>query len=133
MIGLLASAAPPWHLLRPYMALAAIPVVLLLMSLFHVYLGLFPRLKGPSRSVVFFGRIASMAAAEFIATWRNTSDDLLEREILEQVWRNSAILAQKFHRLKVAFLYTAAAIVPWALSFAVLLWADEAAKSIIGR
>lgn len=133
MIGLLASAAPPWQMLRPYMALAAIPVLLLVMSLIHGYFGLFPRLKGPSRSVVFFGRIAGMKAAEYIATWRNTSDDNLEREVLEQVWRNATILAEKFRRLKTAFLYTAVSVIPWAVSFAVLLWADSSAKSIIGR
>lgn len=41
-------------------------------------------------------------------------------DVTEQIWRNSTILKKKFDFLKLAFLFTMLAIVPWLATLASL-------------
>lgn len=133
MIGLLAAATPPPHALRLRMLLVLLPVVLIVVSVVHAYRGLVIYVASPQKSVVFFGTVQAMPLDVFREAWCACSDANFEWQLLEQVWTNSYVLSRKFAHLHWAFVFTIAAVLPWAISFVILLWADPAAKSLIGR
>ncbi len=55
-----------------------------------------------------------------IDAWKDFTDEEYLNDLLGQIWRNSAILTQKFHHMKWAFYSLALAIVPWIISLVVL-------------
>jgi Family of unknown function (DUF5706) len=92
---------------------AGLSAALLLASLFFVYRCTFPSLKGGHASLVYFREIAKMREAEYISAFKALSPAKLTDDFISQTWRNSEILAAKFDYMKIAFMLTASALVPW--------------------
>ncbi|WMY09620.1 Pycsar system effector family protein [Paraburkholderia phenoliruptrix] len=93
-------------------------VMLLGFSSYHLYRGSFPNLAGGAGSLVFFREIATRGEQDFIAAFSRLSSTALTEDLLSQSWRNSVILTQKFASLRRAYVWSAFAIVPWALALA---------------
>jgi hypothetical protein len=100
-------------------AIPSIAVLLLGVSLWFLYKGAFPSLKGGSLSLVYFREIAARTEANFIDEFTKRSTVEHARDLLGQAWRNSEILKEKFYYLKVAFVFLALAIPPWVVSLAI--------------
>jgi hypothetical protein len=120
MLGFLVSHVPslnplPWW----EIAIPSITVLLLGVSLWFLYKGAFPSLKGGSSSLVYFREIAERTEANFIDQFTKRSNAEHARDILGQAWRNSEILKEKFDYLKIAFVFLALAIPPWVVSLAI--------------
>ena len=119
MAGYLAShlslqgSLSTWEVLAPLVTFSLIGH-----SLWQLYRGAFPNLEGGSNSLVYFREIARRTEAKFIEEFAAQSESEYAREILGQAWRNSQILADKFNRLRVAFIFMALAVVPWVISLA---------------
>ncbi|MBN8740401.1 MAG: hypothetical protein BGP24_22435 [Lysobacterales bacterium 69-70] len=106
------------HLLLVLLLVACL--LLLTLSLFHLYKGAFPDLKGGTNSLVYFGNIAKLSEPAFVGAYRALSTTALVEDIHEQTWRNSKILVGKFYALQKSYQWTLAAVVPWLISLALV-------------
>ena len=117
MVGYLSAHFPAtnsvrwWECISPTIAFA-----LLAVSFWYLYHGAFPRLKGGERSLIYFREIASRMESKFIDEFTNQQEPEYIRDTLGQVWRNSDILSEKFACLKLSFLLSALAVLPWAIA-----------------
>ena len=116
MLGLIAANVSfadvlNWCIIVPAFSSSA----LLVISLCFIYRCQYPNLQGGTSSLVYFQEIATRTEATFIKEFLKTTEDDYARDILGQVWRNSEILKQKFAALKVSFIATGLAILPWVI------------------
>jgi len=100
-----------WYIVVP----GALSVGLLAVSLYFTYRCTFPSLDGGNSSLIYFREIAKRTEAKFIDEFLAVDEDALAKDMLGQIWRNSEILKIKFDSVKVAFILTAVALVPWAI------------------
>ena len=63
--------------------------------------------------MIYFREIAKRTEAKFIDEFMAQSDDAHIRDLLGQAWRNSEILKMKFDAIKIAFILSAIALLPW--------------------
>jgi Family of unknown function (DUF5706) len=128
MLGFLVTKVPPlkslqwWEILIP-----AVTVALLASSFWFLYKGAFPTLKGGNESLVYFREIARRTEAKFVDQFGRQSVADHAHDLLGQAWRNSEILKAKFDHLKIAFVFLALAITPWA--FSLLMFTLKAASA----
>lgn len=92
---------------------------LLALSFYFVYRCSFPNLKGGHSSLVYFGEISKMREQEYLKAFHKASVDEIADDLLAQTWRNAQILTKKFDAIKIAFILTGLALVPW-VAFLVL-------------
>ena len=103
-----------WFLVLP----AAVALLIIGASLYFLYRCSFPLLKGGANSLVYFREIAKRTEAKFIDEFIAQNDDAHIRDLLGQVWRNSEILKMKFDAMKIAFILSAIALLPWIIFLA---------------
>ena len=98
-----------WYIIAP----AVIAVLLIAASLYFVYRCIFPDLKGGTSSLVYFQEIAKRTEANFVAEFTQQEAEAHNGDVLGQVWRNAEILSRKFADVKMAFILTGLALIPW--------------------
>lgn len=113
MLAILAANAPPLRAFDWRVLWAVVPVGLIMVSIWHLYYGAFPRLEGERRSLTYFRSIAERTEASFIEEFIAQKEDALLKDLLGQIWGNSEILKMKYDHLKWAFLMLAISILPW--------------------
>jgi hypothetical protein len=113
MLAVLASNCPPLSSFDWWMLIALLPLLLLGISLWHLYLGAFPTLKGGEESLIYFREIAKKREQSFIDAFGAQTEVAYVKDVLCQVWRNSQILTMKFDHISSAFNWMASAILPW--------------------
>jgi hypothetical protein len=118
MLALLASNTPTFHAMSWSSLIAILPVVLIGISLYHLYKAAFPRLEGGRSSLIYFREIAQRTEYKFISEFISQSEEEYMKDVLGQVWRNAEILKQKFDHLKHAYLFLGIAILPWLATLA---------------
>lgn len=107
------SEALNWHIALP----GGVATIMLLGSLYFIYRSQFPQLKGGTDSKIYFKEIAARNEEKFIDVFMHESEENLLKDVLGQVWRNSEILRQKYSAVKMAFILTGVAIIPWLAFF----------------
>lgn len=119
MLTLLATKAPSLDKFTAFQT-AATSVCLfpIALSLYHLYLGSFPHLRGGTGSMVYFRTIAGMTETEFVSGYRAMTLSAIADHVLEQAWRNSKILASKFDSLSRGYHWFLIAIAPWLAAIA---------------
>lgn len=113
MLAVLAGNLPASNSFDHMLLVVLVPVFLIGGSLWHLYLGAFPRLEGGHNSLIYFREIAKRTESHFIEEFSSQSDEGYAKDVLSQVWRNSEILKQKFNHISSAFNWMALAILPW--------------------
>jgi hypothetical protein len=114
MIAVLCANLSASDILSWYVVLAAaLALGLLLVSQYFIYKCAFPTLKGGHSSLIYFREIAKKTEANFIDQFLASEIESMTKDFLGQVWRNSEILKIKFDALKVSFILTATALLPW--------------------
>ncbi len=103
-----------WFLVVPAVGF----ILLVAASLYFIYRSSFPSLKGGASSLIYFREIAKRTEAKFIDEFVAQKDDAYTRDLLGQVWRNSEILKMKYDAMKVAFILSAIALIPWTVFLA---------------
>jgi hypothetical protein len=103
-----------WFLVAP----AAVAIAAIAISLIYIYRSAYPVLKGGANSLIYFREIAQRTEARFIDEFIAQDDSVYSRDLLGQVWRNSEILTMKYDAVKVAFILTALALIPWTIFLA---------------
>lgn len=116
MLGFLATSAPASAVPRGSIVFAAVSIALLVASLIFIYRGTYPRTKGPSSSLVYFGSIAGKDSEIFKERFRACGPEDHLDDVLGQVHRNSEILDRKFAELQRAYRCLLAAVIPWAIT-----------------
>lgn len=115
MLGVLASLAPQPQLWTWRTVLFGVfSAVFQLASLFCVYLVNYPRTKGPSSSLNFFGGIASRTFREYTEAISKLTTSEYTSDVLEQCHRNAEIVSKKFAALKWAYRSLLVGVIPWA-------------------
>lgn len=89
-------------------------VAAMVLSLYFLYMGSFPHLKGGANSLVYFREIAKKKKAEdYVRAFNAMTEQSLTDDLLSQAWCNAVILDKKFGRLKCAYIATVLGIAPW--------------------
>ena len=131
MLGFLVSRVPSIHSLAWWeIAIPIATMVSLGISLWFLYWGAFPSLKGGNASLVYFREVANRTEAKFIDEFVKQSVSDHAKDLLGQSWRNSEILKEKFDRLKIAFIFLALAIPPWVASLLIFTLKAASVQSL---
>lgn len=136
MLALLVSAAPPVAKWNAVAAIVLVPGICITVSLYHVWQGLFPDVRGGvipggKTSLIFFGTIAARTETAFVADANSQTDEEHVSDLLGQIWTNSKILSIKFECLKSSFLWMLVAIVPWMVTLALFASMNPDAKTFL--
>jgi len=116
---LLATRALPYTHLRWELIPVTATLLLIALSVWHLYQEAFPALDGGEDSLVYFRPIAGRTETNFRDAWLKQADEQHLSDLLGQIWRNSVILKKKFDHIRWAFIFLACALLPWAIS---LIW-----------
>lgn len=130
-LALLASNAPPLKTMDGWSIFALVAVILISLSLYHLYRGAFPRLDGGPLSLIYFREIAARKEEEFTKEFEEQNEDFYLNDLLSQIWRNSEILTQKFTHLNYAFTFLALSIIPWLV--ALFVFASRNTESLLAK
>jgi hypothetical protein len=98
-----------WFLVLP----GAAAVLIIAAGLWFVFHCSFPALKGGAESLIYFREIARRTEANFVHEFTNRNDEDHARDLLGQVWQNSVIMTAKYDAIKIAFILTGIALLPW--------------------
>lgn len=114
MLTLLATKAPSLEKFTTFQtAASSICLFPIGLSLYHLYQGSFPHLSGGTTSMVYFRTIAGMKQSDFVSAYRRMTLADIADHVLQQAWRNSRILNNKFDSLSRAYSWFLLAVVPW--------------------
>lgn len=90
-------------------------------GLFSAAMAVLPRVTGPEKSLLFFGRIGPCADAEYIESFKKTSDADLLNDWTAQIHRNAQIACDKFAWVRKSMLWSFLAVLPWFAAIIALL------------
>ena len=119
MLAAMAAKIPSAEVFSTWLGIApAVAIALIATSYWFLYRGGFPTLKGGESSLIYFREIAKRTEPRFVDEYQQQTEEDLVKDVLNQTWRNSVILSDKFRSLKIAFVNMAVAVLPWAVSVA---------------
>jgi hypothetical protein len=114
MIAVLFARIPPLAQITLLQCAFATPFfIAVIFSFSRLHFGSRPHLNGGTNSLVYFRTIAQMQESEFISACGRRSETEFAADLLEQVWRNSKILNEKFDALQYAQYTMVLAAIPW--------------------
>ena len=113
-------AGGPWDLERA----AAIVLTIIYICLLAIVIGLaawvyMPMNAKTGNSLIFFEDIEAMEWADFQSAARNMSHDLIERQLIHQIYVVAGVASVKMRRVRWAIIMSLPAILAW---FALLAW-----------
>ncbi len=90
-------------------------------GLFCAAMAVLPRLTGPARSLLFFGRVGQRADAEYIEDFKKVTDADLLNDWVAQIHRNAQIACNKFAWVRKSMWWSFLAVLPWFSAILLLL------------
>lgn len=124
-IAMLAALSTVLTTTKPYVGAAYIVACLslaaLVIALSFLCLASFPRLNGPSNSVIFFGTIAKRGRDEYIETMSNLSVEDYVSDLAVQVHRNAEIASAKFRYVRWSLKVLLTSVLFWGISFVIIV------------
>jgi hypothetical protein len=90
-------------------------------GIFCAAMAVLPRLDGPAKSLVFFGRIAQLDPAEYFERFKKTSDIELLQDWAAQIHRNAEIACEKFSWVHASMCWSFISVLPWVSAIITLL------------
>lgn len=90
-------------------------------GIFCAAMAVLPRLNGPARSLVFFGRVGTLDEAEYLEKFRNASEAQLLEDWAAQIHRNAQIACEKFSWVRASMYWSFISVVPWFAAILTLL------------
>lgn len=98
-----------------------VATVCLGVGLFCAAMAVLPRVTGPARSLLFFGRVGPRAEAEYIEDFKKASDVELLEDWAAQIHRNAQIACDKFAWVRKSMWWSFLSALPWFLAIITLL------------
>jgi len=117
LLGALISLAPPFQVWTQIMIFFVIVIIIALgASFLFIYMGSYPRISGPEKSLWYFESISKMEYSEYERTYltRTMKEHLID--VLKQCYRNSEILSLKFYYLKWAYRALLISVFTWVIT-----------------
>lgn len=111
-----AATGTPWGYVLSVAATA-----LLAAGLFCVAMAVLPKTTGPTKSLLFFGRIGPCADADYTTAFRSATPDELLEDWLAQIHRNAQIACEKFRWVRNGMWWSLLSVLPWFCAIVVLL------------
>lgn len=102
-------------------ALSIISVALAVAGLACAAFSVLPRLDGPERSLLYFGRVAGMQRADYLARFKQMSDEDMLDDWLDQIHRNAEIAKLKHMWVRRAMEWSFLSAIAWAIAIALLV------------
>jgi hypothetical protein len=113
LLTVIATNSPSVRLLDSSSLPALIFLMLLIISFYHLYKCAFPRLEGGYISLIYFREIASNSQLQYSQKFREQNKEQYLDDLIEQIWQNSEILKEKFHHLRLAFIFLLISLIFW--------------------
>lgn len=88
-------------------------VVALGSGLFCAAMAVLPRVNGPAKSLLFFGRVGSCADVEYIENLKKATDEDLLEDWAAQIHRNAQIACDKFAWVRKSMWWSFLSVMPW--------------------
>lgn len=80
-----------------------------------------PRMQGPVKSVIFFGKIAERNEEDYVAELLRISEKDFFTDLARQVHRNALIAKEKHHWIRRSLFCSIVSVIPWIASIAMLV------------
>lgn len=77
---------------------------------------LFPRVDGPSKSLLFFGRICSLSRSDYINEIRSATEAQILEDCAAQIHRNAEIASEKHRWVQAGMIWSFLAAPPWVIA-----------------
>jgi Family of unknown function (DUF5706) len=90
-------------------------------GLFCAAMAVLPRVDGPPKSLVFFGRIAPLEEADFIDRFKKATTLQLLDDWTAQIHRNAQIARDKFAWVRKSMYWSFLSVAPWFTAIIILL------------
>lgn len=113
LLAVLGSNAPPVHQIDSSSFAALIFLLFSVVTFYHLYKCAFPRLDGGHTSLIYFREIANKTELEYCEKFKDISAEGYLDDLIEQTWRNSVILKEKFNHLRLAFTFLILSLLFW--------------------
>lgn len=95
--------------------------ILLAGGLITAAMTVIPRVKGPAKSLLFFGRIGEVAEPDYIDAFKAATVQQLLEDWSAQIHRNAQIARDKFKLVRQAMVWSFLAILPWFAAIVTLI------------
>ena len=113
----------PWNVERmAVMGLAIVYGLLLTTVIGLAALVYLPMNRKTGQSLIFFEDVAAMEFEAFQSAARNMSHDLMERQLIDQIYRVSSVASIKMRRVRWAVILSLPAIAVW---FVLVAWSNS--------
>lgn len=90
-------------------------------GLFCAAMAVLPRVTGPARSLVFFGRIGPCGDTEYFEQFKKATDPELLEDWTAQIHRNAQIACDKFAWVRKSMYWSFLSVAPWFAAIITLL------------
>lgn len=109
--------------MRTYWAIlfTLVAAILLAGGLITAAMTVLPRMKGPTKSLLFFGRIGEMAEPDYIKAFKVATVQQLFEDWSAQIHRNAHIACHKFKLVRQAMMWSFLSILPWFAAIVTLI------------
>jgi hypothetical protein len=90
-------------------------------GIFCAAMSVLPRMTGPDRSLVFFGRVGALSSVDYINQFKQATDAQLLEDWSAQIHRNAQIACDKFSWVRLSLWWSFLAVLPWFAAIIFLL------------
>ena len=84
-------------------------------------MAMLPRVDGPVKALVFFGRVGALGGADYIERFKSATDTELLEDWTAQIHRNAQIACTKFAWVRASMCWSFISVVPWFIAIIALL------------
>ena len=98
--------------------LAAITIVV---AIICAAMSILPRVNGPKKSLLFFGRIAGLHHPNYVANFRSATESEMLEDCLAQIHRNAEIAREKYMWVGRSMKWSFFSVVPWVAALSLLV------------
>lgn len=111
-----AAACTSWANVCTYGAAAAA-----ICGLFCAAMAVLPRVNGPEKSLVFFGKVAKLTEADYVDQFKKATDAALIDDWAAQIHRNAQIACEKYSWVRASMCWSLGSVLPWLAAIIILL------------
>jgi hypothetical protein len=90
-------------------------------AIFCAAISVMPRVSGPARSLLFFGRVVEMDSATYSDEFRKATVTELLDDLTAQIHRNAEIAVTKFVWVRKSMGWSFFSVIPWIAAIAMLI------------
>lgn len=95
--------------------------ILLGSALFCAAMAVLPRVSGPTKSLLFFGRVGPCADVDYVESFKKATDAEFLEDWTAQIHRNAQIACDKFSWVRKSMWFSFLSVMPWSAAIVTLL------------